>query len=55
MKSVSASPFTTKFMPKIASSGGGRVRKWPKLASIDMWMVPYVELFAILFKNVLSY
>ena len=42
-QSVSALSFTTNFNPQIASSGGGRVEKWLKIASIDMWTVPYAE------------
>ena len=40
MKSAIALSFITKFMTKIMPSGGGRVKKWLKIASIDMWMVP---------------
>ena len=42
VESVIALSFSTKFMSKIASSGGGRIKKWLKIASIDMRMVPIV-------------
>ena len=47
MKSAIALSFITKFMPKIMSWGGRRVKKWLKIASIDVdgpWDYEYVAL-----------